>query len=445
MVARDVLALLWASLTFLFVSSSLANTWPQWRGEHRDGIWREEGVITSFPEGGLKRSWSVPIGSGYCGPTVTENRVYVMDRGLTPEANVERILCFDRENGEAVWTFSYPCLYEGVSYDAGPRASVNVVAGIAYALGTMGHLHALDASNGEVIWTRNLVDEFETEVPTWGVSAAPLILNGRLFVQAGGANGPSCLALDAKTGEELWRGPADRMSYSAPVSPPPDEGSVLVWSDSMLQSFQVETGEVLWSIDSPKVKAFVARVQSPVFNAKGDSFLLSDFNDGTKRFVRDGPQWREIWHVRGKNERNTEGLHSLMSAPAWIGEHFYGVDSYGTFRGLRASDSSRVWETDSVVPLTRWSTAFFVREGEESSRVWILNEVGELILADLTPETFREIDRTQLIAPTQEVKQRDYPIVWSHPAFAHRHIYARNDEELIAVCVSAEGVNGKTD
>lgn len=429
---------------FLLLASTRhleADTWPQWRGEKRDGIWRETGLIESFPDGGLKRAWSVPVGPGYCGPTVTEDRVYLMDRGSDPEVEEERILCLDRHSGETLWKLAYPCVYEDVAYDVGPRASVTIQDGLAFALGTMGDLHALNAETGEVIWKRNLVKEFGAEVPTWGVSAAPLVTAGKVIVQSGGSSGPGALALDAKTGAEIWRGPVDGMTYSAPTLPPNHPEEVLVWSDALLQSLSVESGEVLWSVDSPKVRAFVARVQAPVFNAAGNSFLLSDFNDGTRRFERSGDVWKETWHVRGKNERNTEGLHALMAAPVWIKDHFYGVDSYGTFRGLRASDSARLWETDTVVPLTRWATAFTVREGESGNRVWILNEVGELILAELTPTGYHEIDRTRLIDPTQEVHQRDYLIMWSHPAFAHRHIYARNDRELIAVCVAKEGVN----
>ena len=422
-----------------------ADTWPQWRGEKSDGIWRETGLIDSFPADGLQRKWSAPIGPGYCGPTVTEEKVYLMDRGLESDSEEERVLCFDRHTGEPVWTFAYSSVYEGVAYDAGPRASVTLSRGTAFSLGTMGHLHALDAETGEVLWKRNLVEEFRAEVPTWGVSAAPLVINGRVIVQSGGTAGPAALALDAETGEELWRGPADRMSYSAPTIPPAAPGTVIVWSDSYLRSFSIGDGKVIWEVESPKVRPFASRVQSPVFNRTGDSFLLSDFNDGTRRFDLEDKTWNEAWHVRGKNERNTEGLHSLIGSPAWIDDHFYGIDSYGSLIGLKASDSSRVWKTDSVVPLSRWSTAFIIREGEQGNRVWMLNEVGEFILAELTPEGFQEMDRTQLIAGTQEVKQREHLIVWSHPAFAHRHVYARNDRELIAVSLAADGVNGRTE
>lgn len=420
-----------------------ADTWPQWLGEKRDGIWRETNVIEKFPEDGLKRAWSTPVGAGYNGPTVTEDKVYLMDRGLNPEVAEERILCFDRHTGEVAWVVAYPCVYEDVAYDLGPRAAVTVTNGIAYALGTMGDLHALDAETGSVLWKRNLVTDFDAEVPTWGVSAAPVVEGGRLLMQSGGTSGPSCLALDPKTGNEIWRGPADRMSYSVPVIAPSGPPTVLIWSDGWLRSFALEDGEVTWELEWPKIREFSSRVQAPVFNSEGDSFLLSDFNFGTRRFAREDNSWKEVWQVKGKNERNTEGLHALMASPVWIDDHFYGIDSYGMMRGLRVADSSRVWKTDTVVPLARWSTAFLVRQGEEGNRVWIINELGELILSDLTPEGYHEIDRTQLIEPTQEVRQRDYRTVWSHPAFAHRHIYARNDKELIAICLAADGVNGE--
>ena len=338
------------TLSFFLVVSTIgthADTWPDWRGAQRDGIWRETGLIKSFPEAGLKRSWSTRIGAGYCGPTVTEDHVYLMDRGLDSAKEEERVLCFDRRTGAVTWTFAYPCIYHDVAYDLGPRASVVVTDGVAFSLGTMGHLHALDAATGELIWKRHLIEEFQAEVPTWGVSAAPLIVDGKVLVQAGGKEGPSLLALDAGDGTERWRGPVDVMTYSTPVVPPIQPDTVFVWTEGHLHCLAIEDGKEIWSHPTPKGKPYAARVQSPVFNEAGDAFLLSDFNEGTWRFDRAGETWSLKWHVRGKNERNTEGLHSLMGAPVWIRDHFYGIDAYGKFRALRAKDSSRAWETDA--------------------------------------------------------------------------------------------------
>ncbi|MCP5117777.1 MAG: PQQ-like beta-propeller repeat protein, partial [bacterium] len=125
---------------------SPGNDWPQWRGEKRDGVWRETGLLEKFPAK-FEAKWSVPIGSGYCGPTVADGRVYVMDRVLEPKP-AERVHCFEWQSGRKIWTHEYPCSYDGFSYTAGPRCSVLVADGRAYTLGAAGHLFCFDAASG---------------------------------------------------------------------------------------------------------------------------------------------------------------------------------------------------------------------------------------------------------------------------------------------------------
>jgi len=57
-----------------------ADDWPQWLGPQRDANWRETGILKAFPPGGPRRVWRTAIGSGYTGPAVVGNRVYLMDR-----------------------------------------------------------------------------------------------------------------------------------------------------------------------------------------------------------------------------------------------------------------------------------------------------------------------------------------------------------------------------
>src|ERR1041385_2762244 len=146
-------ALLFAAT--ICTSVAHADDWPQWRGPKRDGVWRESGIVTRFPSDNLTPRWSAPISSGYSGPTVAGGRVYVTDRVEEPQ-QLERVHCFDWKDGKPVWSFSYPCTYKGVGYDAGPRASVLIDEGRAYSLGAMGHLHCFDAAGGKVLWAKDL-------------------------------------------------------------------------------------------------------------------------------------------------------------------------------------------------------------------------------------------------------------------------------------------------
>ena len=129
----------------LTATAASADDWPQWRGPQADGVWRETGIIDALPDSGLTARWRMPIASGYNSPTVAEGRVYVMDRLTKPE-QTERVHCFDAASGENLWSYAYPRDYRDVGYTAGPRASVVIHDGLAYALGTMGNLHVFDAA-----------------------------------------------------------------------------------------------------------------------------------------------------------------------------------------------------------------------------------------------------------------------------------------------------------
>lgn len=114
--------------------------------------------------------------------------------------------------------------------------------------------------------------------------------------------------------------------------------------------------------------------------------------------------------------------------------YIYGVCSYGQLRCLKAETGERIWETFQATTdgqPVRWANAFIVKNG---NRFFLENEKGDLIIARLSPKGYQEISRTHLLEPTGDAAGR--AVVWSHPAFANRHVYARNDKEI--VCVDLE-------
>ena len=86
----------------------------------------------------------------------------------------------------------------------------------------------------------------------------------------------------------------------------------------------------------------------------------------------------------------------------------------------------------------RWASGLMVQNGD---RVFINNDRGELIMARLAPEGFEEISRTHLIDPTSPPgNRRELKTVnWTHPAYANRHIYVRNDQEIVALSAAVDG------
>jgi hypothetical protein len=100
-------------------------------------------------------------------------------------------------------------------------------------------------------------------------------------------------------------------------------------------------------------------------------------------------------------------------------------------RCLEIATGKEIWKTEALLKeRAMYGTAFFVRNGD---RYFINNDRGELVIAKLSPQGFNEIDRTKLIEPTHPyVRRRQLPnVLWSHPAYANKHIVIRNDREIV--------------
>ena len=415
------------------VGAVRADEWPQWRGPDRDGTWRESGLVTTFPGPELAVRWRAPIGSGYSGPTVADGRVYVTDRLAEPQ-QVERVHCLDWQTGNSQWTYMYDCPYESVGYTAGPRAAVSIDEGRVYVLGTMGHLHCLDAARGTVLWKKTPGVDYQVRVPIWGCSAAPLVDGELVIVQLGASDGACVVALDKRTGAERWRALDDPASYSAPIIIRQAGQRVLVcWTGANVAGLDPATGHVHWQHPFAP-RRMVINVPTPVVS--GDRLFVTAFYDGSLMLKLQPSELsvEPIWRRRGASERDTDALHAMISTPYFEGDYVYGVDSYGELRCLDARTGDRIWEDLTAVPKARWATIHMVRNGE---RMWMFNERGELLIGTLSPQGFHEISRAKLLAPTtDQLSQRD-GVCWSHPAYAYQHIFARNDRELVCASLKA--------
>jgi hypothetical protein len=128
------------------------------------------------------------------------------------------------------------------------------------------------------------------------------------------------------------------------------------------------------------------------------------------------------------------GISPVNVQPFVDGHVMYGFDQNGRLYAAQLPGGERLWDTTEPVserPVYS-GTAFLVRQGDDGNRYWLFTERGELIIANLTPQGYEEIDRSEsLIKPTNHAFGRD--VVWCMPAFANKRMYVRNDEECICV------------
>ena len=460
MIGRSVLAVL--VTVFVTMMPIEAKDWPQWRGEERLGLWTEDGILTSFPDEGLTVKWRVPVNGGYAGPAVADGRIFVLDYVETEPRTMdgtERILALDEATGEVLWTHEWATTYRMLmfTYATGPRATPTVDGDRVYVTGSTGRILCLDVESGAVIWERDTVVEYDTNIPVWGTSSAPLIDGDRAIFLVGGEPDALVVAFDKHTGEEVWRAIESRteMGYHQPsIIEAGGTRQLIVWHPRGLSSLDPESGELFWEEEFP------ARANMTVADAvqSGSYLFVSGFYSGSlmMRLATDRPDARALW--RGENNRVMEngievaestGLHSVMTTPLIVGDYIYGIGSHGQVRGLLAETGERLWEAEGLTNRNRWGSVYFVKHED---RYFVYNENGDLIIVTFTPTGYQELDRTHLLNPTSRSGyggarpgsrsrfrhgQSDRLVVWSHPAFANRHVVLRNDEEIIRVSLDA--------
>lgn len=442
-----------------FCVCASADDWPQWGGPKRDGVWRESGILTQFPAAGPKIVWRTPVHLGYAGPAVASGKVFVTDWRLEPgqkiadnpfardrAKGIERVLCLDAATGQQLWKHEYPVEYS-ISYAAGPRATPTVDGDRVYTLGAMGDLFCLDGKTGKPLWSTNFVKDYAAEVPVWGFAAHPLIDGDKLICLAGGDNDHLVIAFDKTTGKKLWN--ALNFSGDFGYCPPlimefGGKRQLIIWHPKAVVALDPDTGRTLWSVP------FEVRAALTIPNPRklgDDQLFLTCFYNGSLLLRIHADNAEVLWKSKARGERpsQTTDLSAIMSTPVIDGEYIYGVCSYGQLRCIRAATGERIWETMAATrgKLTppkiaenpepddseRWAHAFIV---PHEDHYFLFNEQGDLIIAKFSPKGYQEISRVNILEPTNAMA-RGRKVVWMHPAFADRSVFARNDKEIIRV------------
>jgi outer membrane protein assembly factor BamB len=426
-------------------SVAAAADWPQWMGPNRDDVWTESGIVDKFPEGGLKPLWRKPVSGGFAGPAVANGKVYITDyvradgddKPVPTKRNnlkgKERVICLDAKTGKGVWKHEYECGYD-ISYPAGPRCTPTVSHGKVYALGAMGDLFCLDAAKGSVIWTKNLPETYNAPVPMWGYAGHPLVYKNLLICTAGGKDS-AVVALDKDSGKEVWKAlNTPEIGYSPPTLI--EAGGVvqlLIFHGKGLSSLNPDNGQHYWS--EPLATAYAMAIMAP---RKGGDFLFTGGHSGRSLGLKldaAKPAVTKVWQGS-----RTIGLAPVSGTPFVEDGIAYGIDGDGTFRAMRIATGERLWGTsrpvngkDGEARGAIEGATFVIKNG---SRFFLFGENGDLVIAKLSPDKYDEVSRTKLLDPVGIGLGRK--VVWSHPAYADKCVFARNDKEIVCASLAAK-------
>lgn len=414
--------------------SANAADWPQWMGPNRNNVLTYFPTIESFPANGPNILWTTPVAGGYAGPAVAAGKVFVQDFVTDADVKVanfnraesvgtERTLCLEESTGKVLWRHEYSVKYT-ISYPAGPRCTPIVEGNRVYALGAEGNLTCLNSDDGTVIWEKDLKAEYQTEAALWGYAAHPLIDGDRLICVVGG-EGTQTVAFEKMTGKELWRhGTAAEQGYSPPTIIALNGKRQLILANPFaIDAVDPITGEELWT--TPYEASSGSMIMSPILV---DDYL---FQGGySKRNVmlkltNETPGVEVLWRDKPKL-----GLSPVNVQPIAVGDIIYGMDQSGDLMAFKVPSGERLWSTPKVLGdrAAGNDTAFIVKNGDQ---FLLFNEKGEIVVATMSADGFKEITRAKVIEPTNSAFGR--PVVWCAPAYSDGKMYVRNDEECVCI------------
>jgi outer membrane protein assembly factor BamB len=307
-------------LTILWFSSSQNTQISEWRGKDRKGIFQETNLLKEWPAEGPKEIWSVEnIGNGFVSPIFSDGNFYIS--GETDSMLI--LYCYNLK-GEKKWQTTLG--REFMKTFPGSRSATTVVDDLLYVGSGLGNLYCLKKSNGQLVWSKDLIKDFNGVLPLHGYSEAALIDGDKVFWTPGGKE-HNVVALNRLTGELLWsnKGFGEASAYNSPkLIELPSRNILVTFSSYHLMGFDTKTGKLLWSQEQdnyPLDKRIpgtgdthcntVLYEYGSIYYAAGDGIC------GVKlKLSDDGTKITEVW-------RN-KGFDSYMGGIVKIGDYIYG-------------------------------------------------------------------------------------------------------------------------
>lgn len=396
---------LYSLLALSTTLTSLADSWPQWRGPNRDGKSAETGLLKQWPETGPRLAWKVSdLGEGYATPSIDQGTIF----GAGYRDDDEVIWARKQSDGSPLWETRIAPAERDVGYGHGPRSTPTVDGENVITLSAGGHVTCLNTTSGTILWQRNLKEELNGRMMSrWGYSESVLIDGQRVVCSPGGRSG-TVTCLDRKTGKELWRTTdlKDEAAYTSLIKETVQgiEQYLSLTSDS-LAGIDPSDGTLLWKA---KRRGKTAVVPTPIFHQQ-KIFVTSGYNVGCNLFeiTRSGSRFTATEKYANRNIKNHHG------GAIRVGDHIY-ASSGPILVCLELESGEIAWEQRSV---GKGSLTY------ADGHLYLRSEKGPIALIEATPT--RYIEKGRFSQPDRSRRQ-----AWAHPVIADGHLFLR-DQDLL--------------
>jgi outer membrane protein assembly factor BamB len=376
--------------------------WSGFRGPLRDGVYEEIPIRTNWPAGGLPLLWRQPCGGGYSSFAVADGRVFTLEQRRDQEV----LVAYSVEDGHELWRQGWPAEFRDFYAEGGPRSTATYSDGLVYALGALGTLQCVEATTGKQSWSHEILAENHGDVPSYGLSASPLVLGQKLIILSGAGHGHSVVCHEKRTGKLLWSALDDTTGYASPMLMElAGTFQIVVSCETRTVGLNPEDGKLLWEYPW-RVRTKQLPIAQPVAVSTNRFILSAGYFTGAAAVeitrATSGFAARTVW-------QNSFLKNKFTSSVCWRG-FLYGLDE-DILTCLDANTGERKWKGE------RYGYGQLLLA---SGHLVILSGEGELALAPATPDPPRELARFQAI----------HGKTWNHPAISDGRLLVRNSVEM---------------
>ena len=393
-------------------------------------------------------------GDGYGIGTVASGRFFQLD--TTRQFDVvtsrsvtrERLRCFDFKSGTELWakvnTFEYSDL---LGYEDGPRTSPTVEDGRVITFGVTGLLKCRAVSDGRQIWAVDTNAKYGVVQNFFGVGSSPLVLDDRVIVMVGGSppedqeippmqldrvtyNGTAVVALDLKTGQELWKSGNDLASYSSP-RPIEINGKtyVLVFARTGLMLIDPKNGNVQWQFEHRSAIRDSVNAMVPV--VEGNQVFVSECYEVGSVLLEVSEDSRRVLWRDPPRDRRRQAMRSHWATPVLVDGFLYGCSGRNApdsdFRCIRWATGEVLWVDQRR---TRSSVA---RVGDH---LVVLEERGLLQILKINPAKLDLVAEWDLGLAEGARAAIEYPC-WAAPVIVGNKLLVRGTDRILCLELTA--------
>jgi outer membrane protein assembly factor BamB len=294
------------------------------------------------------------------------------------------------------------------------RSTPTVDGNLVYALGSDGDLACLEAESGKVQWQKNLRKEFAGQPGEWAYAESPLVDGDVILVTPGGEQA-TIVALNKKTGAVIWKSAVpggDPAGYaSAIVVQAGGRKQYVQFLSKGLVGVDAKTGNFLWrykEVVKGPAQAFtpVARDGYVYGGALGIGGGLVQL-----KAVEEGVAAEQVYFARD--------LPNGFGGAVLVGDHLYGTGVAGKpLTAVEFTTGKVKWRAES----TGTGSVTYA-----DGHIYLHGEDGYIVLAEATPEAYREKGRfTPPNPPTKKQGGGLSEKAFAYPVIANGRLYIRD-------------------